>query len=96
MASHSAWSSRALVHEPRLSSCDEPTSTLDQDTDAKIMAMLRDVANAPNRSVIVVTHDTRSFRYADLPTHQSPAIPGPPFFWHAAVSDRAHRWPGAC
>ncbi|GDY23740.1 ABC transporter ATP-binding protein [Verrucomicrobiota bacterium] len=59
---------RALVHEPRLIICDEPTSALDKDTGAKIMELLHDVAKAPNRSVIVVTHDTRIFRYADRMT----------------------------
>lgn len=59
---------RALVHEPRLIICDEPTSALDKENGAKIMELLHDVAKAPNRSVIVVTHDTRIFRYADRMT----------------------------
>jgi putative ABC transport system ATP-binding protein len=56
---------RALVHEPRLVICDEPTSALDKDTGGQIMDLLRDVARHPNRSVIVVTHDNRIFKYAD-------------------------------
>lgn len=56
---------RALVHEPRLVICDEPTSALDKDTGAKIMELLREVARHPDRSVIVVTHDNRVFKYAD-------------------------------
>lgn len=59
---------RALVHEPRLIICDEPTSALDKENGAKIMELLHEVAKAPNRSVIVVTHDTRIFRYADRMT----------------------------
>jgi putative ABC transport system ATP-binding protein len=56
---------RALVHEPRLVICDEPTSALDKETGAQIMELLRDIARQPNRSVIVVTHDSRVFKYAD-------------------------------
>ena len=56
---------RALVHEPRLLICDEPTSALDKETGATIMELLRSVARAPNRTVIVVTHDPRVFHYAD-------------------------------
>lgn len=56
---------RALVHEPRLVICDEPTSALDKDTGALIMDLLRDIARRPDRSVIVVTHDNRIFKYAD-------------------------------
>jgi putative ABC transport system ATP-binding protein len=59
---------RALVHEPRLVICDEPTSALDKDTGAKIMELLREVARHPSRSVIVVTHDNRVFKYADRMT----------------------------
>jgi putative ABC transport system ATP-binding protein len=59
---------RALVHEPKLVICDEPTSALDKETGAKIMELLRDVARAPGRSVIVVTHDPRIFHFADRMT----------------------------
>jgi putative ABC transport system ATP-binding protein len=56
------------VHEPRLVICDEPTSALDKETGAKIMELLREVARRPDRSVIVVTHDNRVFKYADRMT----------------------------
>jgi putative ABC transport system ATP-binding protein len=56
---------RALVHEPRLVICDEPTSALDKETGAQIMELLRDIARQPDRSVIVVTHDSRVFKYGD-------------------------------
>ncbi len=59
---------RALVHEPKLIICDEPTSALDKDTGHKIMELLRDVARAPGRCVIVVTHDPRIFHFADRMT----------------------------
>ncbi len=59
---------RALVHEPKLIICDEPTSALDKDTGHKIMELLRDVARAPGRCVIVVTHDPRIYQFADRMT----------------------------
>jgi len=59
---------RALIHEPRLVICDEPTSALDKQTGAKIMELLREVARASDRCVIVVTHDPRIFHFADRMT----------------------------
>ena len=56
---------RALVHNPRLIICDEPTSNLDNRTGHDMMDILRDVARAPDRAIIVVTHDNRIFEYAD-------------------------------
>src|SRR5690606_37943537 len=59
---------RALVHDPKLIICDEPTSALDKVTGHKIMELLRDVARAPGRCVIVVTHDNRIYEFADRMT----------------------------
>jgi putative ABC transport system ATP-binding protein len=59
---------RALVHEPRLVICDEPTSALDKDTGQHIMEQLREIARHPERCVIVVTHDSRVFKFADRMT----------------------------
>ena len=56
---------RALVHEPRLVICDEPTSALDRETGHQIMDILAGVARIPGRSVIIVTHDPRTYAYAD-------------------------------
>jgi len=56
---------RALVHEPKLIVCDEPTSALDQETGHRIMEILRDVALAPDRALVIVTHDSRTFGFAD-------------------------------
>ena len=60
---------RALVSEPRLVVCDEPTSALDAQTGAKILQLLKDAAVRPERCVLVVTHDTRIFRFADRIAH---------------------------
>lgn len=56
---------RALVHEPKLIVCDEPTSSLDHKAGHDMMALLRDVARSPDRSLIVVTHDDRILPFAD-------------------------------
>jgi len=56
---------RALVHNPRLIICDEPTAALDADTGSSIMKLMQDLVRTPGRSVIVVTHDNRIFKFAD-------------------------------
>jgi putative ABC transport system ATP-binding protein len=56
---------RALVHEPRLVVCDEPTAALDAASGHRVMELMREVAVAPNRACIVVTHDNRIFDFAD-------------------------------
>ena len=56
---------RSMVHEPRLIVCDEPTSALDQDTGRRVMELLREVAVAPGRALVIVTHDSRTYRFAD-------------------------------
>jgi putative ABC transport system ATP-binding protein len=56
---------RALVHDPKLIVCDEPTSNLDHETGRSVVEVLRDIAKSPDRALIVVTHDTRIFEFAD-------------------------------
>ncbi|MEK6802556.1 MAG: ABC transporter ATP-binding protein [Nitrospirota bacterium] len=56
---------RALVNEPQLLVCDEPTAALDGPNGQKIMELIRDVGRAPDRCVIVVTHDSRVFQFGD-------------------------------
>ncbi len=56
---------RALVHSPRLLICDEPTASLDATTGRKVMELLKASACSADRCVIVVTHDSRIFGFAD-------------------------------
>ena len=56
---------RALVHEPRLLVCDEPTSALDAENGRNTMELIQRIAVQPDRAVIVVTHDSRAYSFAD-------------------------------
>lgn len=56
---------RALIHEPKLIICDEPTSALDSETGHKVMTIIKNASIKHNCSVIIVTHDTRTFKFGD-------------------------------
>ena len=56
---------RALVHEPRLLVCDEPTSALDAENGRITMELIQRIAVQPDRAVVVVTHDSRAYAFAD-------------------------------
>jgi putative ABC transport system ATP-binding protein len=65
---------RALVHEPRLIVCDEPTSALDAKTGHRVMELLSQSAVRPDRAVIVVTHDSRIFEFANTIAHMDDGL----------------------
>lgn len=56
---------RSLVHQPDIIICDEPTASLDGKTGHDVMDILRRIANDPKRAVLIVSHDTRVFSFAD-------------------------------
>jgi putative ABC transport system ATP-binding protein len=56
---------RALIHEPQLLVCDEPTAALDAHSGQVVMELIRRVAVQPGRAVIVVTHDSRVYKFGD-------------------------------
>ena len=47
---------RALVHEPTLVLADEPTGNLDEETGARVAALLDELVRADGRTLVVVTH----------------------------------------
>ena len=56
---------RAMVNDSKILVCDEPTSALDQTSGLEIMALLREKVLHSSRAVLVVTHDQRTFPFAD-------------------------------
>jgi putative ABC transport system ATP-binding protein len=55
---------RALVTNPTMILCDEPTASLDAKSAAIIMEELKDLAKE-GKAVIIVTHDLRLRKFAD-------------------------------
>ena len=53
------------MSQPDILIFDEPTASLDGDTGKKIMSFIKDEILNENRCVLVVTHDSRIFEYAD-------------------------------
>jgi putative ABC transport system ATP-binding protein len=56
---------RALVREPSILLCDEPTGNLDAQSGKKIVALIEDVRAAANSTVIIVTHNPELFPNPD-------------------------------
>jgi putative ABC transport system ATP-binding protein len=56
---------RALVKEPPLLLCDEPTGALDIDTGRRVLRVLKDTTTNARRSVLLVTHNSVIAQMAD-------------------------------
>lgn len=56
---------RALIHDPDLIICDEPTSALDHQAGQAVMKLLRNLTDQSGKTVLIVTHDSRIYEYAD-------------------------------
>ncbi|MFD7970105.1 ABC transporter ATP-binding protein [Streptomyces clavifer] len=56
---------RALVTEPDVIFADEPTASLDPESAALVMALLRDAVRVDGRTVVMVTHDPVAASWAD-------------------------------
>jgi putative ABC transport system ATP-binding protein len=93
---------RALVGQPRLLVCDEPTANLDGETGQSVIELLHQASRSSDdqgrpRSVLVVTHDYRVLRFADLIFQMEDGRIGPASpdlllrVWHAALI-HDHHW----
>jgi len=56
---------RALIHSPKIVVCDEPTSALDHENGMKILSLFRELSREHQVTLIIVTHDSRIYRFAD-------------------------------
>ena len=56
---------RALVTEPDVVFADEPTASLDPESAALVLALLRDAVRIDGRTVVMVTHDPAAADWAD-------------------------------
>ncbi len=56
---------RAIAGRPDILVFDEPTASLDGDTGRKIVDFVKKNILTDNRCIIIVTHDSRIFEYAD-------------------------------
>lgn len=56
---------RALIHDPKLILCDEPTSAIDREEGYKVLNLMKTLAKKIKQTLIIVTHDTKIFHYAD-------------------------------
>jgi putative ABC transport system ATP-binding protein len=60
---------RALVADPDVVLCDEPTGNLDGACSREVLALLRSLPEAGRRSVVMVTHDPQAANLADRVIH---------------------------
>lgn len=56
---------RVLASRPDVVFADEPTGALDSKNGREVLGMLREIADDPQRSVVVVTHDLEAASMAD-------------------------------
>lgn len=50
---------RGLVKNPPLMLCDEPTGALDTDTGTQVLSLLREITDAGDRTILIVTHNSQ-------------------------------------
>lgn len=69
---------RAFVNDPRVVLADEPTGDLDEETEAEVMRLFRDMNERAGTAVVLVTHDPELARQAGrrLRMHKGTLVEG--------------------
>ena len=60
---------RALVSDPAVLVCDEPTGDLDRAPAAEILTLLQTLNREHGKTVVMVTHDPKAAEYARRRLH---------------------------
>ena len=60
---------RAMLPEPKLILCDEPTASLDSENVTTFMNTLMKMRQDQDATIVIVTHDDRVFQYGDEKIH---------------------------
>jgi predicted ABC-type transport system involved in lysophospholipase L1 biosynthesis ATPase subunit len=69
--------SRALVNEPQLLLCDEPTGNLDSKTGEEVIRLLLNLSREKGRTLVIVTHDEGIARCCSRTIHMKDGLLGP-------------------
>ena len=60
---------RAIVSDPKLLVCDEPTGDLDRQSAEDVLALLRALNRDHGKTILMVTHDPKAAEYANQTLH---------------------------
>ena len=60
---------RAIVSDPTLLVCDEPTGDLDRQSAAEVLTLLQQLNRDHGKTIIMVTHDPKAAEFAKHTLH---------------------------
>jgi putative ABC transport system ATP-binding protein len=83
---------RAIVSDPDLLVCDEPTGDLDRQSAEEVLALLRTLNREHGKTIVMVTHDPRAASYASHTLHLDKGTlvdQAPQFALHGAAAATA-------
>jgi len=60
---------RAIVYDPALLVCDEPTGDLDRQSAEDVLGLLRALNRDHGKTIVMVTHDPKAAEYANHTVH---------------------------
>ena len=60
---------RAIVSDPTLLICDEPTGDLDRQSAEDILGLLQELNRVHGKTIVMVTHDPKAAEYASHTLH---------------------------